>query len=361
MDDLTTDRRQTPTKDRRRDGILAMPRRRRRTAWLAGVVALAAVTTLPALGGDGERGSGVSSRALAFFENQPADYDYGVQLDLPPSFGEAEFTLELWIRLDASYPVGSTAGGAGQLVNWSSADEEPYSTCCWWFEGNFLLDGHNNENFIDGTFSLQFYGGGRLRWLFGDGASEVPGGVWSVGAFPATGTPSLLDDSWHRVHLIRRWSGATSATLELWIDGGLIATETSPARTDMRTWWDAWPSFPRGQEGWFWGVEKQAAIGVLSQYEDYKGAVDSIRFYDRALTPVEVVASSCAGSLGLVADFALEEGMGDSTCDLLEANRCIALVDMKPGFWSSDAAPLCSALFVDGFESGDLTRWESTP
>ncbi len=310
---------------------------------------------------DGFAGSTPSTRSLAFFENLPGEYDYGLQLVLPPGFGTGEFTLELWIRLDESFPVGSTAGGAGQLTNWSDADEEPYSTCCWWFEGNFLLDGHNNASFGDGTFSLQFYGGGRLRWLFGDGDDPGPGGIWSVGAFPATDTPSLLDDAWHRVNLVRRWSGATDADLELWIDSVLVATETSSARTDMRTWWDTWAGFPSGQEGWFWSVEKQAAIGVLSQYEDYKGPIDELRFFDRALTPAELaIGGGCQSGGGPSAYYAIEEGAGTSTCDTVDPTRCITLIDMKPGFWSTDAAPTCAAeIFADGFESGDLLSWSS--
>jgi hypothetical protein len=312
------------------------------------VATLLASTTVSA-GAEGSR-SAASTRALGLFANQPNDYDYGRQLELPPGFGAAEFTLTLWVRPDQSYPIGSTAGGPGQLVNWSSADEPPYSSCCWWYEGNFLLDGHNNAAFSDGTFSLQFYGGGRLRWLFGDGASAGPGGIWSVGAFPAMGTPSLLDGRWHSVALVRRWFGISGAQLEMWIDGALVDSEATPVRTDMRTWWNAWNGFPNGQEGWFWGAEKQAAIGVLSQYEDYKGLVDEVRFFARALTPIELAADVCAVTPGPVGYYAIEEGGGTATCDALAPGRCIALIDMKPGFWSTDAALSCGTVFAHGFE-----------
>ena len=299
-----------------------------------------------------------ASTSLAFFENLPAEYDYGLQSILPAGFGVGEFTFEVWIRPDPSFPVGSTAGGTDQLMNWSDADEEPYSSCCWWFAGNFLLDGHNNAGgFENGTFSLQFYGGGRVRWLFGDGAVAGPGGHWSVGAFPATNTASLLDGEWHRVATVRRWIGDDDALLELWVDGSLIATETSSVRTDMRQWWDGWSSFPSGQEGWFWTAEKQAAIGVLSQYEDFKGEVDEIRFFDRDLTPQELDEGGCATSAGLVGYFALDDGAGTSTCDALDPTECITLIDMKPGFWSAESAPSCGQIFVDGFESGDVIGW----
>ncbi|MCH9649179.1 MAG: LamG domain-containing protein [Deltaproteobacteria bacterium] len=305
--------------------------------------------------------AGAGSGSLAFFINDPDDYDYGHQLALPPTFGEAEFTFELWIRPDDSFPVGPTTSGAAQRTNWSDSDEEPYSGGGWWFSGNFLLDGHNNGVFEDGTFSLQFYGGGRVRWLFGDGEFAGPGGHWSVGAFPATTTPSLLDGAWHQITLVRRWLAETQAQLELWVDGALVATEVSSARTDMGFWWDSWVSFPLEQEGWFWAVEKQAAIGVLSQYEDYKGPIDEVRFWDRAKTPQEIASDwnrPVTGSeTGLVGWFPMNEGSGSTTCDALGASGCINLVNPMVGVWSSDQAPLGGAIFADGFESGNTSAW----
>lgn len=305
--------------------------------------------------------AGTGSGSLAFFINDPADYDYGHQLTLPPTFGAGEFTFELWIRPDDSFPVGPTDSGEAQRTNWSDADEEPYSDGGWWFSGNFLLDGHNNGDFQDGTFSLQFYGGGRIRWLFGDGEFAGPGGHWSVGAFPAATTPSLLDDAWHQITLVRRWLASTQAQLELWVDGALVATEVSSARADMRFWWDAWKNFPLEQEGWFWGVEKQAAIGVLSQYEDYKGPVDEVRFWDRAKSAMEISQGwnlPVTGSeTGLVGWFQMNEGTGSTACDGLGASGCISLVNPMAGIWSSDQAPLGGAIFSDGFESGNTSAW----
>lgn len=287
----------------------------------------------------------VSAGSLFFVQNDPGDHEYGQQVLLPPGFGEGEFTFELWIKPDDSFPVGPTTDGtAGQLINWSDADEVPYSSGSWWFEGNFLIDGHNNASFHDGTFSLQFYGGGRVRWLFGDGAVAGPGGHWSVGAFPAASTPSLLDGLWHQLTLVRRWSGASDADLELWIDGALVATETSPVRTDMRGWWDAWPGFPSGQQGWFYGAEKQAAIGVLPQYEDFKGNMDEMRFWSRAKSPAEIAADYqkpvSGNEPGLVGYFALSEESGTATCDDLDPSRCIQLVNVPPQIWSTEDAPL---------------------
>ncbi|MEM7481935.1 MAG: LamG domain-containing protein [Acidobacteriota bacterium] len=301
-------------------------------------------------------GTASQADSLAFFANAPNQHDYGLLTAMPPDFGDGEFTFELWIQPDASFPVGNCAG-AGQLTHWCAADHPPYSSGGWWFEGNFLLDGHNNASFQDGTMSLQFYGGGRVRWLFGDGANAGPGGHWSIGAFPASDTPSLLTGTWHHLTLVRRFVPISAARLELFIDGVLIASEESSLRTDMTIWWSGWSGFPSGQEGWFFGAEKQAAIGVLSQYEDFKGLVDEMRFWTRAKTAAEVAgtwSSAVDGTEpGLVGWFPFEEGGGTTACDALAPTRCLSLLQPQPGIWSAEGFPV-GLLFADGFESGEL-------
>jgi hypothetical protein len=303
-----------------------------------------------------------AAQSVGFTINDPFDSDYGRQTVLPPGFGTGEFTLELWIRPDASFPVGPTSvGGVAQRTNWTAADAAPYSAGDWWYEGNFLLDGHNNASFGAGTFSLQFYGGGRVRWLFGDGDDPGPGGHWSVGAYPAATLPSLLDGNWHQLTLVRRFSGASDARLEMWIDGVLVDTETSTVRTNMRQWWDAWNGFPAGQEGWFWGAEKQAAIGVLSQYEDYKGLLDELRFWSRAKTASEIAAGYAqpvtGAEAGLVGAYSFAEGAGTSVCDRLLASRCITLHRMKAGHWTAQDPPLAG----DPGPSGPVRLHTLTP
>jgi len=281
----------------------------------------------------------------------PDDQDHAVQTDIPPGFGQGEFTFELWIRPDNSFPVGPTDGGQDQLRNWTEDDNTPYSSGNWWFDGNFLLDGHNNgSGFAQGTFTLQFYGAGRVRWLFGDDARPMPDGdLWSVGAFPASNAPSLLDGQWHQITLVRRCPGS-GATLELWIDGTLIDTETSNGCVNMRQWWDGWSGFPGNQQGWFWGAEKEAAIGS-QQYEDYKGLVDEVRFWSRAKSAAEIGANyddPVSGSeTGLVGVYRFDEGSGNSVCDALDAGRCMTLVESPANVWSTDNAPLSG--------SGDTT------
>jgi hypothetical protein len=292
--------------------------------------------------------TGLSSIALAaaadslwFSANDtPApSYDYAQQRTLPAGFGSGEFSLELWLKPDARYPLGPTASGQAQRLNWTSTDTAPYSTYEWWFRGNFLLDGHNNNDFAQGTFSLQFYGGGRVRWLFGDGANPGSGGVWSIGAYPASAAPSLLDNRWHYLVLVRRWHSSGGARLELWLDAQLLASATTPRRTDLRPWWNSWSGFPAGQEGWFWGVEKQAAIGLLSQYEDYKGALDELRFWNRALSAADIQAHYRQPLLGnepgLVGHFPFSEGRGALTVDALNPTRSLALVNPNNSLWSA--------------------------
>ena len=287
-----------------------------------------------------------SAASLDLKLSSPNNYDYLRQLTIPSGFGNGEFTLEVWIRPNNAYPTGSTASGSGQLNNWSSADLAPYSSSGWWYEGNFLLDGHNNagSNFHNGTFTLQFYGRGRVRWLFGDGASgNLSGRVWSVGAYPATNAPSLLDGQWHHLALVRRFSGSSGSQLELWQDGVLIDTESSSARTNMRQWWDNWSGFYSDQRGWFWGAEKQAAIGAFSQYEDYKGLVDELRFWSRAKSSSELNtnwrAAVTGGESGLVGRYAFGEGSGSSTCSSITTSNCITLIN-APNAWNTAEAPV---------------------
>lgn len=282
---------------------------------------------------------GTSLGAIRFTLNAAGSDDYAQLTTLPPSFGAGEFTFELWIRPDNSFPIGACADGTmNQRTQWCTADPAPYSSNDWWFKGNFLLDGHNNMSFNAGTFSLQFYGGGRLRWLFGDQGNNGPGSVWGIQAHPASNGPPLLDGQWHHVACIRRWQATTQARLELWIDGLLIDSETSNVRTDMTTLWNTWSTYPPTQPGWFFGAEKQSAIGSLSQYEDYKGLLSELRFWTRALGPSELAPPAFSRAVtgseaGLAAWFRFSEGTGTRACDALSSTRCLDTFRVQQPFW----------------------------
>lgn len=278
--------------------------------------------------------AGPSACGVEFRENGAFDTDFGWQKSLPSEFGRGEFTLEVRFRADASYPIGPTRpkDSIDQRKNWAEADLEPYSEDEWWWKGNFLLDGHNNWDLPAGTFSLQFYGGGRLRWLFGDGESGIVGGNWGVQVYPATSAPTLVDDRWHWVATVRRWNETQGgADLELWIDGARVATEHSPARTDLRTYWDDWSGFPPDQRpGWIWGGERQVAFRILEQYEDFKGDVSDIRFWSIARTPETLAAVNddpiATTTPGLVGLYRLSEEFGGATCNEISRGDCIEFI-----------------------------------
>lgn len=297
-------------------------------------------------GNPSEAGGSIQFTDNAANSGGTLNYDYGYQLVIPEGFGVGEFTFELWIKPDNSYPFGPTYSGSGQLLNWTSepVDPKPSDGGGWWYKGNFLLDGHANAGAGYGTFSLQLYASGRMRWHFVD-----EGGYWGIQGADVMTAPSVVDGNWHQVTVVRRWSGMTDADLELWIDGILIGSAITSARTNMRNYWDGWAGFATNQEGWFWGTEKQAAIDVLSQYEDYKGLIDEIRFWNRAKTATEIMnnynAPVIGNETGLVGLFRFAEEIGTTSCNVINAtaiadNDCIALINMKPGYWSQESAPL---------------------
>lgn len=293
--------------------------------------------------------------ALRFVENRPLEYDFVDIPRLPPEFGRGEFALELWIKPDESFPVARTYPAAlDQLTAWSSYDPAPYSSDGWWIRGNFLLDGHtrprgfNAGDTREGTFSLQFYGGGRLRMMFADKTEGMPRGmVYAVQAAPAAEAPSLLDGRWHHVVAQRRWRDPSGATLELWVDGVRIGATDIPDRTDMRKFWDrlAHPDDPKELGGWALGAEVMTAWNyAFTQFEDYKGLLDDLRMWDRALSPTEVGALAAGrtpapGEPGLLAHFAFEEGGGTAAREALDPAYQLVLKRPTPRTWSDEDAP----------------------
>jgi hypothetical protein len=288
-------------------------------------------------------------------KSSPTNFDFLDQRKLPSEFGKGEFSLEIWIKPDNSFPVGPVPRGTfEQLTNWSSADPAPYSTPGWWLQGNWLLDGHSRpEGFAldhtrEGSFSLQIYGGGRVRWLFSDGGPDIPqnGKTWAVQAYPADSVPSLLDGHWHQVVCIRRWAEHDQAVLELWVDGALIAEQTIPSRVDMRAFWHSvpHPNDPKNLGGWSWGAEVMTAWGYyFTQYEDYKGHLDDIRFWNTALNKAEITAlrqnQPELKTPGLVGWYNFSEGKGAVAQDALDNTGENALILYRmDNSWSPESA-----------------------
>lgn len=293
--------------------------------------------------------------SLRFVANAPATYDFVDIAQLPPSFGRGEFAFELWIKPDNSFPVGPVwRSGYNQLSNWSETDPEPYSSDGWWLSGNWLLDGHTRPqgfapgNSREGTFSLQFYGGGRLRFMFADAGDNMPKGmVYAVQAWPASTTPSLLDGSWHHVVALRRWREPSGATLELWVDGKRVAATEVPRRTDMRRFWDklAHPADPAQLGGWSLGAEVMTAWNyAFTQYEDYKGLIDEVRLWGRAPSDDEIrgwAKGKPAGTQAqLLAHFAFSERKGAIVRDRLNPRYSWRLHRGTRQSWSPDNAPV---------------------
>lgn len=296
----------------------------------------------------------LEASSLRLVESKPTAYDFVDVARVPPGFGRGEFAFEIWIKPDASYPVGPVPRASyNQLRHWSEADPEPYSSDGWWLAGNWLLDGHTRPkgfgpgNTREGTFSLQFYGGGRLRFMFADGEDGSPRGmVHAVQAWPASSTPSLLDGKWHHVVALRRWRAPSGATLELWVDGRRIAATEIPNRVDMRRYWDklAHPDDPAELGGWSLGAEVMTAWSyAFTQYEDYKGLVDDMRFWTRAPDAAEIArwaqGLSPFGDPALAAHFAFDEGQGTVIRDRLDPDYTLDLHRPGSDAWSPEDAP----------------------
>ena len=273
----------------------------------------------------------LSAQSMWFRQNSPFTLDdYGRMDEIPDGFGSGEFCFQVWILPDTSFPIGETVTQQEQNMNWYSGDPLPYSYNGWWYQGNFLLDGHNNGLFNNGTFSLQFYGGGRIRWHFGDTHAVYAGDPWVIQAYPANSTTSLLDGNWHLITCQRKWTGIDSARLELWVDTTLVADTSSPLRTDMTTLWDSWTGWPQG--GWFWGAEKQAAEDFnISQYEDFKGAVDEIKFYDRVKTSTEIRENfnsrACHDTIKLIGEYTMQDTTHNYLLNVYGGQDSILLVN----------------------------------
>lgn len=295
--------------------------------------------------------------SLRLVESAPTNYDFVDVAQLPPSFGRGEFAFEMWIKPANSFPVGPVwRSGYNQLSNWSEVDPEPYSSDGWWLSGNWLLDGHTRPRGFgpsdsrEGTFSLQFYGGGRLRFMFADSSENMPKGmVHAVQAWPASTTPSLLDGSWHHVVALRRWREPTGATLELWVDGKRVGATDIPHRTDMRRFWDklAHPGDPEELGGWSLGAEVMTAWNyAFTQYEDYKGLVDEVRLWGRAPSPEEIGSWAKGGpatnAAGLLAHFPMDERTGAVLRDRLDPRNSWRLHRGSQRSWSAENAPVAA-------------------
>lgn len=300
-------------------------------------------TPNPNEGQNGDNPISTVGQSLYFGYNLPESHDYALQTAIPQGFGVGEFTLEMWLKLDNTFPIGpatrdatNDAGEYLQLLHWYDGDPNMQASN-WWYRGNFLLDGHNNNGGFDqGTFSIQFYNAGCVRWMLGDGNVPRAGGVWGAQA-PSGSQCSLLDGQWHHLAFVRRFVNNASE-LQIWVDGKLINAYDpqnpdveGPVRTIDQTdmynqYWNTWGQFSAHEAGWFWGSEKQAAIGTqtvpgygLSYYEDYKGLIDEVRFWNgaKSFTPSNYDLSVTGNEPGLLAWFDFSKVESGKICDVI--------------------------------------------
>lgn len=259
--------------------------------------------------------------SLAFYVNSPAETgDYATLATIPPDFGTGEFTFECTIRLNNTSPLTTGPGGGTSVNNWATDNPGRYSGSSWWFNGNFLLDGHNNQGgaYESGTFSLQVFGcsgatGANLRWTFGDGSAAAARNG-RLHACESSGL-QLRDALRHKVACVRRWDGGTGSILELWIDGTQVGSETSTLRTNMQSaYWSSWTGYPAGQGNWCFGAEKNDVISGGGYWDDYKGLVSDLRFYNRAKSSAELAQHTA------LADPADSSLVGLFRCAALDGN-----------------------------------------
>ena len=115
----------------------------------------------------------------------------------------------------------------------------------------------------------------------------------------------------------------------------------------MRKFWDSLPhpDNPKNLGGWSWGSEVMTSLDFyFTQYEDYKGLLDKLRFWDRAKAEDELKqnwSKAVAGNeKGLVGYFPMDEGAGEILRDNFDKSRIITLHKAKKESWSAENAPV---------------------
>lgn len=258
--------------------------------------------------------------------------DHARIITLPLTFGQGEFTFEIWMRGDETRSFGA---GYGTTAVWANNTTTIYGASDWWFPGNFLIDGHNNATYENGTFSIQITSSGDVQWTFGDGAPAAAR-VGNLHGLRTTGL-NVVDGNWHLIKCRRRWDGGSGSLLDLWVDGVQRATETSTARTDMGTYWDSWTGYTSGQGFWCIGGEKFSVLGG-SDWEDYWGEVSMMSFWDvaRSTGEMESFANPTENAAGLVGVFRMADLDGsERTYDTIGGTRYIQYYNEGSAAWTS--------------------------
>jgi hypothetical protein len=112
----------------------------------------------------------------------------------------------------------------------------------------------------------------------------------------------------------------------------------------MRRFWDtpAHPDDPAVLGGWALGAEVMTASNyAVTQFEDYKGLLDNLRFWNAALSPglIAELSKGVAPRDRPAAWFRFDEGRGVRTRDRFDGSLAMRLHRFERRNWSSEEGP----------------------
>jgi hypothetical protein len=157
------------------------------------------------------------------------------RVNLPPAAmnGLSDVTLTLWLR--------TTKTGQQSLISAANS-------------------GNDNEVlvFLRSSTTVDFYTG------------QTAGGLvtWTV--------PSLADDEWHHLTIVRN---DLADTVSLYVDGALVGTHATSLQ-----------AISVAANGFVIGQEQDSVGGGFQSSQAFSGSLDDVRIYSRALTSSEVAA-----------------------------------------------------------------------
>lgn len=304
------------------------------------------------------------SNSVFINTNTPGAYQHGRLTATPSTWGSGEFCIGIWFKATNLSNTGvlsdATVNTAAQRDNWQTATLTPQSGGTFgWTHNNFLIDGFNNTglgaNVHNGTLALGFHASGRPMWLVGDGA-PADARTWNLHAISSSTGTSCLDGNWHLYELNRSWTGASSALYTSRVDGQVVATETSTARTNMRTWWNSWSGF--SEAGLYFFAEKLAAVNNSGQpqWSNAKGWMGPLMLWSRSVPDSEaadIYNDIVTGSeSGLVSWYRFNEASGTSAANNQATGQAISFFNTGSGLWNPDGPTLESP-------AGTLTHGQS--
>lgn len=295
-------------------------------------------------------GQGGSVGAVRFFgtgANQQDRVRIAVDDNVPGSAGNTpldvgagSFSMELWVR--GRLADNASAGGPGDIEYFDFR----------WIEGNTVLD-RDIWGGSERDFGVSI-AGGRVR--FGTGRGDVPP---LDPEHTLEGSEMVLTGEWRHVAVVRE---AVTGVKRIYVDGVLdVASAPGRSRADLSypDSGDASPVTPWGPYLVI-GAEKHDAGAA---YPSFRGDVDEVRVWNRALTGAEVAAwfdrVLPPGTTGLVGSYRFEESAGtvveESSGAGSPAGVLIAGVSGNgQRLGANDAAPVRPVCVADWDSSGEV-------